>query len=534
MTKKTYTIGKPDNVDKYINLSQDKSDYKSRLEAIEFLSQYKCYECKKELYRLMKTDKIFEVKEAAFRALQNWGEPVKLYKKKKGKTIKSINDKLLVIHNSFNGDSYELTDFKARLKGTYPEVYDVYSYEKRNKFDTFLLNSIKTFPKTKIEHNYSIKIEFDKTIDIQPRNFIINDQRKTHDVIILDKNSILINCNREAKINLHNIIFNETNIIHNLIIKSLIFYYIDIATSNFIKQISILRFKPNGENILYSIPNRNISIEQILTNHYNGLGIEVNNIEDIFDVGEKGKTLQLALTYLLKSKISLEPSVRFGKLWQSLNAIYKYMGNGQNENSSQIFIRKFIIDNCSFFPNSTNIAKHISYNDLKHKIRFAELLRNDYDTREKIVSYISFIYRHTNDAICRNILDNISYFESTLKNILTINQIEAKFNKDANIKNIYQTHKNSHDNEAIFKTVIEYLKSKAKLQTLNSEIEIVTFICLKYSYYLRNKIFHAEKNDLTFRFAKNNLIFEIDWINNLMETLIVELISINKQWIRFI
>ena len=78
----------------------------------------------------MKTDKIFEVKEAAFRALQNWGEPVKLYKKKKGKTIKSINDKLLVIHNSFNGDSYELTDFKARLKGTYPEVYDVYSYEK--------------------------------------------------------------------------------------------------------------------------------------------------------------------------------------------------------------------------------------------------------------------------------------------------------------------------------------------------------------------------------------------------------------------
>lgn len=148
MTKKTYTIGKPDNVDKYINLSQDKSDYKSRLEAIEFLSQYKCYECKKELYRLMKTDKIFEVKEAAFRALQNWGEPVKLYKKK-GKTIKSINDKLLVIHNSFNGDSYELTDFKARLKGTYPEVYDVYSYEKRNKFDTFLLNSIKHFLRQK-------------------------------------------------------------------------------------------------------------------------------------------------------------------------------------------------------------------------------------------------------------------------------------------------------------------------------------------------------------------------------------------------
>ena len=51
---------------------------------------------------------------------------------------------------------------------------------------------------------------------------------------------------------------------------------------------------------------------------------------------------------------------------------------------------------------------------------------------------------------------------------------------------------------------------------------------------LKKQNISCRKNDLTFRFAKNNLIFEIDWINNLMETLIVELISINKQWIRFI
>ena len=46
----------------------------------------------------MKTDRIFEVKEQAFRVLQNFGEDVRLTKKKKGKPVKTINDKLLIFY----------------------------------------------------------------------------------------------------------------------------------------------------------------------------------------------------------------------------------------------------------------------------------------------------------------------------------------------------------------------------------------------------------------------------------------------------
>ena len=76
------------------------------------------------------------------------------------------------------------------------------------------------------------------------------------------------------------------------------------------------------------------------------------------------------------------------------------------------------------------------------------------------------------------------------------------------------------------------MEDKVKNPVTNTELEITVFICIKYCYYLRNKIFLAEKQDLTFRFAKNNLIFELEWVNEILETLIIELISANLSWTR--
>lgn len=533
MSKKYFEERKPEDLDKYTKLSQDISDYKNRLDAIVFLSKYKCYESKKELYRLMKTDKIFEVKEAAFRALQNFGESVKLRRKKKGKTIKTINDKLLVIHNSFNGDPYNLTDFKIKFKGKYPDIYDIYAYEKKGRFDNFIQNSIKTFPKTKIEHNYAIKITFEHSINsISEESITVDEQRPVKDVIDIQKNQIVISCDRKAKINLNNIIHNENNSIHNLITKSLVYYYIKANRFNAIKTISFHRIKTGGEEIMLSIPNPSTSLEQVLTTQYQGVAIDANCIIGIFKNNDKDVVLQLALTYLLKSQISTEPSVKFEKLWQSFNAIYKYLGNGLNENNSQIYIRKFIIDNNSLFPKSIDIAKQITFEELKEKVRFSDLLQNDYDTKEKIVAFIAFIYRYKNDKISKNILDNIGYFENSLKTILSINQIESKFNKNAHIAHIYHLNKSSTDNDLIFKTVRDYLLNNTKTPTPYTDIEVIVFLCIKYCYYLRNKIFHAEKEDLTFRFAKNNIISEINWINNILEILIIELISANASWLK--
>ena len=350
MARKDFENNKPNNIAEYIALANDISDYRNRLKAIDFLSKYKCYESTKELYRLMKTDRIFEVKEQAFRALQNFDEDVRLTRKKKGKPVKTINEKLLILHNSFNGDPYTLTDLKIRFKDAYPSVYDIYFYEKRSKFDSFIANAIKTFPQKKIKHNYSVKINFDApNISISTEVIEIENKSSsdTNDELVITNDTLTIKCNRTAKINLINIVFSESNSIHNQIIKSLIYYYLKADRFVPIKNISINRVKQTGEKTMFSLPTARIDIEQILNDKFTGIDIPTIVIKDIFKIDDKSKAIQYALTYLLKSKIMSEESERFEKLWKAFNSIYYYFGNGANENECHRLMRNFILTNSS-------------------------------------------------------------------------------------------------------------------------------------------------------------------------------------------
>ena len=158
---KNFTEETPSNIDDIIKLSRDKSNYKNRLLAVEKFGKYKCRQSIDKLWRLMISDKVFCVQEQAFRKLQNLGEDVKLPKKRKGHLIKDINSKLLKVHISLKSDSYTLTDFKIAFKNKYPEAYDVYQYERKEKFDEWILETIKIAPKKKTKNTYNIEINFD-------------------------------------------------------------------------------------------------------------------------------------------------------------------------------------------------------------------------------------------------------------------------------------------------------------------------------------------------------------------------------------
>lgn len=153
---KNFTEETPSNIDDIIKLSRDKSNYKNRLLAVEKFGKYKCRQSIDKLWRLMISDKVFCVQEQAFRKLQNLGEDVKLPKKRKGHLIKDINSKLLKVHISLKSDSYTLTDFKIAFKNKYPEAYDVYQYERKEKFDEWILETIKIAPKKKTKNTYNI------------------------------------------------------------------------------------------------------------------------------------------------------------------------------------------------------------------------------------------------------------------------------------------------------------------------------------------------------------------------------------------
>ena len=294
--------------------------------------------------------------------------------------------------------------------------------------------------------------------------------------------------------------------------------------------IQVIRRNSSTDEIDLKLPSKNIELLQILNSKFVGFDISSDLIEDIFKNDEKSVTLKDALTYLLKSTLITDSSEKFEKLWKSFNSIYRYLGNGLNENECQRNLRQHILDNSNEFKKTTELVKNMTVEEVRDKIRVDELIQNDYDNENKVVSFIAFVYRYSDNIISQLLLENLGYQRMYLESINEMNNIEKKFNKFNSIKPIYQMNKESDDINVYYNTVEKYLKENTKLSDENTKIEIVVFICIKYSYFLRNKLFHAEKQDLTFRFARNNIIDELDWINQLLESLIIELIIENNNW----
>ena len=139
----------PDNIEELKKKANDKTSYRTRLEAIDELKKYDCQESRDILTRLALHDLIYEVRIQAFKAAQAMnvtinGQPIRLGKKKKGHLIKDINEKVLKVYNQIIEDEseFKLDKFKELFKIKYPEAYDVYRYEKKDNFDKWINNVI--------------------------------------------------------------------------------------------------------------------------------------------------------------------------------------------------------------------------------------------------------------------------------------------------------------------------------------------------------------------------------------------------------
>ena len=143
----------PDNIEELKKKANDKTSYRTRLEAIDELKKYNCQQSRDILTRLALHDLIYEVRIQAFRAAQAMnvtikGQPIRLGKKKKGHLIKDINKKVLKVYNQIIEDEseFKLDKFKELFKNKYPEAYDVYRYEKKDNFDKWIINLINNRP----------------------------------------------------------------------------------------------------------------------------------------------------------------------------------------------------------------------------------------------------------------------------------------------------------------------------------------------------------------------------------------------------
>jgi hypothetical protein len=116
------------------------SNWRERLDAVEELGQWKNKQTIDLLKRVMIGDAVYQVQEAAFRKLKDFGEEVQMPPRKKGDLIKGATKILVRIKKSLpEGHSFE--EFKEKVRKMRSDVYDAYEGEKGADFDKWLENT---------------------------------------------------------------------------------------------------------------------------------------------------------------------------------------------------------------------------------------------------------------------------------------------------------------------------------------------------------------------------------------------------------
>jgi HEAT repeat protein len=127
----------PENYEELKKAAGRSADWRARLAAVEELGGYKHKQVIDILNRLMVSDPVYTVQEAAYQKLAAFGEDVKVPSKNKAELFRGISKIVLRIKKSLPRDhSYE--EFKEKLKKMRIDVYDAYEGEKGEDFDKWL------------------------------------------------------------------------------------------------------------------------------------------------------------------------------------------------------------------------------------------------------------------------------------------------------------------------------------------------------------------------------------------------------------
>ena len=162
------------------------------------------------------------------------------------------------------------------------------------------------------------------------------------------------------------------------------------------------------------------------------------------------------------------------------------------------------MDNERCFPKSKAIVNRLDKDRLHNSFRWQPMILNDYKNSSKNGALVSFIERNHDKRIMELLNEKLQCRRDFL------NELEEG--------------KHTSLNDRVNAHIARNMASV-------NDMELVTLLSIKYAYYVRNKNFHGEVADGTFKLGKDNLTKEMQMLNELLEMLVYEMIS-NFQLLR--
>ena len=334
---------------------------------------------------------------------------------------------------------------------------------------------------------YCLDINFRSNAETN-ENFEIKSEyiKNFKDNITFSKNLIRIEFERSAKNELESIIYNPNHTIHAQINIAIIYRWL-------IQQsiIDIEKIKISDEYNFLEIDQIN---DVYLNSKVSYKLISLSDLSNILLKNQKNNKLSIALNHYMKALSITSLGSRFEHFWKSFNSLYSIVSTSTNEIEKLIDVKLFVWGNIMKFIETLKLISPLTKEELR-KLKIREMILNDYPDDSKTRAYRDFCLRNDDARLCGVLKDSLAYREQYLKNHRMYTQV------------------NSHLTDSINNN---YIKDE----------QVLTFLVIKYSYFLRNKYFHAEKLNDDFNLVKYIEIIGLPQINKVFEVFLYELIKL--------
>lgn len=304
------------------------------------------------------------------------------------------------------------------------------------------------------------------------------------DQILIEDEKIEIRGTRSKLNSLSMLLFNTNTSLYHQIIKTLSFYYLCTGDVLQIKRITLSK---NG-----SMETETEFLQPFQKPLGNSQKMLPKELEMLFSRTRNVDLFANAIIYYIKAAQNRD----FDNFWRSFNSLYSIISLSDKENEKLRDVRSFIERHTTFFPDTLAFIANDSAQDIR-AFRIRDYILNEYPTRKNTKTFVEMIKRFSDIRIINVLEDTLPYRIEFIRN----EGLEAEINSHISSKKI-----NPH----------------------NDDTELLCFYILKYSYFIRNKYFHAERASPHFILRDSSELQELSRISNIFQVFLAELIRCNS------
>lgn len=318
------------------------------------------------------------------------------------------------------------------------------------------------------------------------------------DDITISKDCITILCNRKDESKYTEIMTKINNTFYKQILKTLVYYYCIVGVNN--KIICVLFELYRNNSVIDNHRYENGDIIQLFTGNINYQFVfNKTNLSLLFQEDNKGKTIKTSLTYFLKGSTSSNPFYRFDRFWRSLNKLYSYYGLSTNDAECRIKLKYFIDQNSLFFSRTITKVNTLDDASIRNQFKWRSYILDEYNTDKEFDTLADTIIRYSDERVAVLFEQVLVYREKELKKISRYNEVVNHINKCKRYHN-------------------------------RKDTDLIGLLALRYGCYLRNKTFHGEIDDNSFRLYKNKEDDQFRIMNEIIECLVFDIIDCINIW----